>query len=79
MGKLGLVREDGGNGLAEVLADGLLIALVGDLHEALDGLLVQGIDVGLVVVPGRGRRQLQVGIPGRLLAGSRLVIRKAAV
>ena len=63
MGELGLVRENGGNNAAEVLADGFQIAFVGDLHEFLHRGGIQRIGVGLVVVPRIGKVGFLIGVP----------------
>ena len=50
-GELRFVRENGGNGLVELLADALAVGFVRDVDELLDGARVERVDVGLVVVP----------------------------
>ena len=56
--ELRLVGEDGGNGLTELVAHSIKVPLVGHLDEAVDGLLVEGVHVGFVVVPRALARQL---------------------
>ena len=67
--ELRLVGEDGGDGLTELVADGSEVSLVGHLDEAVDGLLVQGVHVGLVIVPRAVTRDLPPDRPESTLNG----------
>ena len=73
VGELGLVGEDGGHRAAKILAHGFEIALVGDLHKALNGRRIQRVGVGLVVVPRVGPVGLHIGVPLAALSRSTLV------
>ena len=62
-GELGLIGENGGDQAAEILSHRLKIALVGHLQEPADSLGVQGVYIGLVIVPGVGQIRFHIGIP----------------
>ena len=62
-GELGLIGEDGRDPLAELFAHGLQVPLVGHFDEAPHGGLVQGVHIGLAVIPGTFQRSLHIGIP----------------
>ena len=78
--ELRLVGKDGGDGLTELVAHGIEVTLVSHLDEAVDGLLVEGVHVGFVVVPRTLARQLPPDAPHRTLGGiGRLVLSQHAV
>ena len=65
--ELRLIGEDGRDGTTELVAYGGEILFVGHLDEFLDGLGVQGVYVGFVVVPRALARQLTPDVPDRTL------------
>ena len=63
VGKLRLIGENGRYSLVKIIGDHPVIAFVGDVDEPLHSLLVQGIDIGLVVVPAAFRGLLHISVP----------------
>ena len=61
--KLRLICKYGRNTLSKVSPHFLIIPLMGDVDKTVKSRLIQGIDIGLVVPPGRFLINCQVGVP----------------
>lgn len=68
---VGLVRENAGDGLAEVAAAFREVGLVRDLDELVDRLRAERVEVGAVVVPAVGCVGAVVEAQQRLALGAR--------
>ena len=63
MGELRLVGEYGGNRLSEFVTDLVEVCFIGYFNEFIYCFFVEGVNVGLIVVPGAGVGSFDVGIP----------------
>ena len=61
--ELGFVGKNRRRGFGELVPQQLVVPLMGQLDKPLNRRLIQGIDIGLVVVPGGFRVQLQINVP----------------
>ena len=62
-GELRFIGENRGDYLSEMLADGFLISLVSYLNKAFNGFRVEGVNIGLIVIPRRRSVDFDICIP----------------